>query len=141
VGESRCDGVNPFCPASNLRNRHPCPWRPSNTRRKRGYTTYSDSSNTGQAQTAHACEWHECEGVCYDGVCALRWDSPSCCIIPGPDSREGYYGRPDDSYGHRYADEGDEDATPYAADTPKADVSSASIYEWQAGDLYCRHGS
>lgn len=77
VRESRCDGVNPLCPASNLRNRHPCPWHRSNNRRKRGYRIYSMKNNTGQAQTAHAREWRECEGVCYDGVCALRWDSPS----------------------------------------------------------------
>lgn len=78
----------------------------------------------GQAQAAHHHEWRECEGVCFDGVCALRWDSPSCCIIAGPDSRQDDYGRPDDSCDHRFRDEGDQDTAPYAADVPKADVSS-----------------
>lgn len=39
-------------------------------------------------------EWPMCEGVCQKGVCALSWDTPSCCKVPARewrhDSREAY---------------------------------------------------
>lgn len=32
-------------------------------------------------QPAYDTEWPECEGVCIDGTCALRWKHPACCYV------------------------------------------------------------
>lgn len=73
-------------------------------------------------QPDYDTEWPECEGVCFNGMRALRWDHPACCYV----RPRGGYGYRDDR-GERYAD----------ASAGAEAVSVSSFGYWRSRDWYC----
>jgi hypothetical protein len=39
---------------------------------------------TSSTSDREGSRWPACEGKCIDGMCALRWDHPTCCQVPRP---------------------------------------------------------
>jgi hypothetical protein len=35
--------------------------------------------------------WSECEGKCFSGMCALRFDHPACCTVPHGSRKHRHY--------------------------------------------------
>jgi hypothetical protein len=71
-------------------------------------------------QPAYDTEWPECEGVCIDGACALRWSHPACCFV-----------HPRDSYGYR-----EHHGRPYESNEGK-DATVRNFGYWRSRNWYC----
>jgi hypothetical protein len=71
-------------------------------------------------QPAYDTDWPECEGLCINGGCALRWDHPACCFV-----------RPRDSYGYR-----DGRGKPFE-NKAEQDVPVSSFGYWKSKNWYC----
>jgi hypothetical protein len=66
-------------------------------------------------------EWPSCEGVCIDGVCALRWGHPACCGI----HRATYYEHIETAAGQQLG-----------TDNPTS-ISSWDEGHWEGPEWFC----
>jgi len=54
------------------------------------YIPTKDEVSAIMATPAYERGWPTCEGKCYQGNCALRWDHPTCCAVSRGDGKGAY---------------------------------------------------
>lgn len=144
AAEARCNGVDADCPATGVEpNGHHCSWSPPHKLPKHSYSYRPYSNNDGsktEAQTSgyDSDDWEECDGVCMEGICALRWESPRCCYIAGHNEPHHYHQQDGYEGGRPYASS-EAQAAAEEADNSAVTANTMSGYYYQAGDLYCRN--
>jgi hypothetical protein len=84
------------------------------------YVSAHDAAAWLTGEPAYDTEWPECEGVCIDGACALRWQHPACCYV-----------RPREDYGY-----GADGGRPYTSEEGN-NASVSSFGYWRSRDWYC----